>query len=599
MQIVCDQCGKKYKTREKKTKPFKIRCTQCPNVFIVDPNKLPDEEATRQVSTEMAASLLKPKAEAPAPQVAEWYAVVQDQQAGPFNLGQLQGMWSQGQLNTQSYVWREGMAGWEPITSVPELAQLHSAASGAADQASQQREAQQREAQQREAQQREAQQREAQQREAQQREAQQREAQQRQQIEIQHSPSLVVNKSTSPKKEESVLSSTDSPVLEHKEPSAVLTTAQLKNQRNDNSVLFSLDSIEGLTSSSPSSSEPSRQSPMVSNTGGTDGSGLIDISALGTGFGEQSSPEGGRATINLTSGMKRPPMMSRSSNNLPLILASILLTALASAGGFYFFVYVPQSAVMRAPVSTKIQLNQGALNPNAASRGATEPKSAESTQLAVSSLNKTGSDPSAPAKAEQALDAQESDESPKASPKASPAESAASRPKKSRASSRAKSRSSRRSKPKPKAKPKPRAKRASPATKRAKAPPKPKSGGGEASSLLSSLRGGGSKRSSSSPIPGLGASSGKKLPKKPGRSDITKAMRRVNVARCAKYSADLKGKAFVQIRIVSNGSVRSAEALAPFKGTPTGKCLEGEVRKQRVPPFSDSDISFKFPFMVR
>ena len=598
MQIVCDQCGKKYKTREKKTKPFKIRCTQCPNVFIIDPTKLPDEEATRQVSTEMAASLLKPKAEAPAAQVNEWYAVVQDQQAGPFNLGQLQEMWSQGQLNAQSYVWREGMAGWEPITSVPELAQLHSAASAAASQRgqqreAQQREAQQREAQQREAQQREAQQREAQQREAQQREAQQREAQQRQQVEIQHSPSLVVNKSTSPKREESVLSSTESPVLEHKEPSAVLTTAQLKNQRNDNSVLFSLDSIEGLTSSSPSSSEPSRQSPVVSNTGGSDGSGLIDISALGTGFGEQSSPDGGRATINLTSGMKRPPMMSKSSNNLPLILASMLLTALASAAGFYFFVFVPQNAVTQAPVNTKIQINQGAL----ATNSTVAVKSQESAQLAVSSLKQAEPAPSEPASSEQTPGAQESNES----PKASSAESAAPSPKKTRASSRSKARSSRRSKskPKPKAKPKPRAKRASPATKRAKAPPKPKSGGGEASSLLSSLRGGGSKRSSSGPIPGLGASSGKKLPKKPNKDDIKKAMRRVNVARCAKYSADLKGKTFVQIRIVSNGSVRSAEALAPFKGTPTGKCLEGEVRKQRVPPFSDSHISFKFPFMVR
>lgn len=139
-------------------------------------------------------------------------------------------------------------------------------------------------------------------------------------------------------------------------------------------------------------------------------------------------------------------------------------------------------------------------------------------------------------------------------------------------------------------------------TKRMKTLPESKPVNGNASYLLSNLRGGGSKRSSSSPILDLGASLGKKRPKKPSKNDIRKAMRRVNVDRCAEVGV-LEGKAFVKIyvkiRIASNGSVRSAEAHGPFKSTSIGKCLENEVRKQRVPPFSNSNISFKFPFKVR
>ena len=545
MQIVCDQCGKKYKTREKKTKPFKIRCTQCPNVFIVDPSKMQDDEATRQVSKEMAESLLTGgKAPAQA-EPAVWYAVVQDQQAGPFTVAQLTEMWASGQVTPQSYVWKDGMGGWELITSVPELAHIPTQGGGQST-ASQD-------------QQREAQQREAQQREAQQREAQ--ELQMRAQVEVQHSPSLVVNKMTSPKPEANLLASSSSPELEHREPSAVLTTAQLKNQRNDNSVLFSLDSIEGLTASA----EPSAPQPRpatVSNTGGTEGSGLIDISALGSSFGGATgAPDAsGKATINLTSGMKKPPMMSKQKSNLPLILASVLLTTLGSLAGFYFFVFQPQQQAQLEAQEAVRRATQEAQRLQALAVANTTPSTPGTVEAT----------PTSPQAVTQAVVKADAVAPPAEEPKASPEKTAKPKPRKARSSSRSRrasrSRRSARRAPKPKPKPKPTAKKS-----------------GEASSLLSGLHG-----------------KKKDLPAKPSRGAITGAMKRVNVKRCASYDPSLKGKkVFVQVKIVSSGKVQSATSLPPVRGTTTGSCLEREVRKQKVPPFKERDVSFKFPFMLR
>lgn len=57
------------------------------------------------------------------PQV-QYMIGVNGQQAGPFNWNQLQQLVQQGQLTTQSYVWKQGMANWEFAGNVQELAPL-------------------------------------------------------------------------------------------------------------------------------------------------------------------------------------------------------------------------------------------------------------------------------------------------------------------------------------------------------------------------------------------------------------------------------------------------------------------------------------------
>ena len=62
----------------------------------------------------------------PPPQI-QYNVSVNGQTAGPFNLQQLQQMIQSGQLTKNTYVWKEGMSGWELAGSVQELSSLFGA----------------------------------------------------------------------------------------------------------------------------------------------------------------------------------------------------------------------------------------------------------------------------------------------------------------------------------------------------------------------------------------------------------------------------------------------------------------------------------------
>src|ERR1700716_904134 len=56
------------------------------------------------------------------PVPAEWYYYQNDTRVGPVESEHIQQLLSTGQLRANDLVWRNGMAGWSPILSVPELA---------------------------------------------------------------------------------------------------------------------------------------------------------------------------------------------------------------------------------------------------------------------------------------------------------------------------------------------------------------------------------------------------------------------------------------------------------------------------------------------
>ena len=60
----------------------------------------------------------------PPPPSVQYHVSVNGQQTGPFNMVQLQQMVQQGQLTPQTYVWKQGMAGWELAGNVAELGNL-------------------------------------------------------------------------------------------------------------------------------------------------------------------------------------------------------------------------------------------------------------------------------------------------------------------------------------------------------------------------------------------------------------------------------------------------------------------------------------------
>lgn len=60
----------------------------------------------------------------PLPQGSVYHVAVNGQQAGPFDMGTLSNMVKSGQLNGDSLVWKQGMAGWDKAANVGELLAL-------------------------------------------------------------------------------------------------------------------------------------------------------------------------------------------------------------------------------------------------------------------------------------------------------------------------------------------------------------------------------------------------------------------------------------------------------------------------------------------
>ena len=56
--------------------------------------------------------------------VSQYFVAVNGQQSGPFSVQQIVQFAQQGQVNMQTLVWKQGMAGWEPISNVAEIASL-------------------------------------------------------------------------------------------------------------------------------------------------------------------------------------------------------------------------------------------------------------------------------------------------------------------------------------------------------------------------------------------------------------------------------------------------------------------------------------------
>lgn len=73
----------------------------------------------------MARNVASPTPPTPPPSVvAQYHLVVNGQQCGPYNLAQVSNMVASGQVTRGTYVWKQGMANWDLISNVPELASL-------------------------------------------------------------------------------------------------------------------------------------------------------------------------------------------------------------------------------------------------------------------------------------------------------------------------------------------------------------------------------------------------------------------------------------------------------------------------------------------
>lgn len=125
MKIVCGACGAKYSIADEKVqgKVFKIRCRKCSNVIVVKGTN----DGADSGSGAMDASHSSPVASgygAPAGATPEWYVVIDGEQAGPLTVDDIGAHVSSGRVQSDSYVWKDGMSDWVALSTVEAFSHL-------------------------------------------------------------------------------------------------------------------------------------------------------------------------------------------------------------------------------------------------------------------------------------------------------------------------------------------------------------------------------------------------------------------------------------------------------------------------------------------
>ena len=273
MKITCDSCGAKYQVADEKVKNkvFKIRCKRCEHVIVVRGNEHSsdavaeehsaapaddDLDATRQVSVPVRDESVGGS--------TQWHIVIDGKQVGPSTPEDIAGYLGRGEVTADAFVWREGMGEWAKLSSVDEFQHLFASSQDS------------------------------------------EEAVDRGSQSFEQPPSAsedfggnedddVMASNHAPAEDAGLFSAVDAG--QHADP-RVSSSSQLTGQRNENSVLFSLDAL----------SDDAGVPRDVQNTGGTDGSGLIDISMLGTSGAADSADDmfggggGGGGAVRATVG---------------------------------------------------------------------------------------------------------------------------------------------------------------------------------------------------------------------------------------------------------------------------------------------------------
>ncbi len=123
MKIVCDACQAKYSIADDKVrgKVFKIRCKKCSHVIVVRGTDDMAAPAARATGSIMAVDPFEAPAAAPRTESA-WHIVVDGEQVGPLPDSDIRARLARGEINADTFAWKEGLADWLKVGSVPEFA---------------------------------------------------------------------------------------------------------------------------------------------------------------------------------------------------------------------------------------------------------------------------------------------------------------------------------------------------------------------------------------------------------------------------------------------------------------------------------------------
>src|SRR6476620_3160659 len=129
MKIVCDACQAKYSISDDKVqgKVFKIRCKKCSNIIVVrgsagaaEPAPAPAEKDTRVYDYGYDGA----PGGGGGGDDAVWHLVINQDQVGPMTVAEVQQKFASGEVDGETFTWREGFADWLPLSQVDQFAGL-------------------------------------------------------------------------------------------------------------------------------------------------------------------------------------------------------------------------------------------------------------------------------------------------------------------------------------------------------------------------------------------------------------------------------------------------------------------------------------------
>ncbi|MEZ4475111.1 MAG: GYF domain-containing protein, partial [bacterium] len=306
MRIVCDNCGAKYQISDEKVrnKVFKIRCKRCAHVIVVRAGQQEQGEAAPVADEPTRVADQSAVASTDEASDAVWYVVVNREQVGPMTREEVESRFAAGEVDAETFGWAEGMGDWIRLGSIPEFAGLAAPAPAPAAMAPA-----------------------------------------APAVQAAAAPVASVFSAPVEPDEDVIASNNQADGLFGRDDDGfdegprVSSSRHLRGQRNENSVLFSLDSLAA-------EAEPR---PSVTNTGGAEGSGLIDISALGSGapMGGQAALDdafggagGGFAPVPAAPAAAMPTYVTRSSGNglkIALLVVGLLVLVGGAVGATMYF----------------------------------------------------------------------------------------------------------------------------------------------------------------------------------------------------------------------------------------------------------------------
>jgi predicted Zn finger-like uncharacterized protein len=124
MKIVCDACQAKYSISDDKVqgKVFKIRCKKCSNIIVVRGGANVAEAAPPPQDKETHVyDYGHDGNQQPQGDDAVWHVVINQDQVGPMTAGEVGQRFAGGEIDAESYIWREGFADWLPLAQVEQF----------------------------------------------------------------------------------------------------------------------------------------------------------------------------------------------------------------------------------------------------------------------------------------------------------------------------------------------------------------------------------------------------------------------------------------------------------------------------------------------